>query len=91
MRKKCIHRFSIIKENKAFHKDWMRGGVGKLLRKGWFLQECGEESRVQSVMLNIFVDDISVCAEQVVSGRHCGTKGKRPELSVAKGGKEVKI
>ena len=33
-RKKCKLRFSIIKKNKAFHKNYMKVGVKKLLRAG---------------------------------------------------------
>ena len=33
-RKKCKVRFSIIKKSKAFHKNYMKVGVKKLLRAG---------------------------------------------------------
>ena len=33
-RKKCKARFSLMKKNKAFHKNYMKVGVKKLLRAG---------------------------------------------------------
>ena len=57
------------------------------------LQECGEKSRVQRLSVH---DVERFCgrhlglygrAEHVVTGGHCGNKGKRPEVVVGEGRK----
>ena len=47
IRKKCEVRFSVIKNNRFFQKNYMRIGVRKLLR-AWFLPERGEDRPLES-------------------------------------------